>query len=130
MAVAFGTRINDNTNFITEIDLDNETCETTGYINGEAVDFSGGGGSGDFSTAEVEITGMAEIYGAFLKEDETYYINDSGTVTVILYKGKATLSSLNAPENVTGDITYDSDRDEIIVTGDGTITFGGLGGLG
>ena len=32
MAVAYGTRIND-TNFITEIDLDNNTCETTGYID-------------------------------------------------------------------------------------------------
>lgn len=91
------------------------------------VNVEGGGGSSDFSTAEVEINGIAEIYGAFLKEDETYYINSGTPTTIILYKGKATLMSLHAPQSVTGNISYDSDREEFTVTGDGTITFGGLG---
>ena len=60
MAVAYGTRINDDTNFITEIDLDNNTCETTGYIDGEAVDFSGGGSS-DFSKISVSCSVAAGV---------------------------------------------------------------------
>lgn len=91
------------------------------------VNVEGGGGSSDFSTAEVEITGVAEIYGAFLRGEGSYYINSARTATIILYKGKATLMSSHAPESVTGSISYDSDREEFTVTGDGTITFGGLG---
>lgn len=74
MAVAYGTRINDDTNFITEIDLDNNTCETTGYIAGEAVDFSGGSGSSDFSkitiSASVAAGVMSDVSILFIDTDE------------------------------------------------------------
>lgn len=77
MAVAYGTRINDDTNFITEIDLDNNTCETTGYINGEAVDFSGGGGSGlNYFVPEQTVTsdneGQCVLSGVNPPENDCY----------------------------------------------------------
>lgn len=108
---------------------ENKVYETPGEVyNKVTVNVEGGGGSSDFSMAEVEITGVAEIYGAFIRGDGSYYTNTAQTVTIILYKGKATLMSTRAPESVTGNISYDSDREEFTVTGDGTITFGG--GLG
>ena len=40
---AFGMRLDNNSNAITVIDEENKTAETTGYVDGEYVEFSGGG---------------------------------------------------------------------------------------
>lgn len=42
MAYAYGMRFDDNSNAITVIDEDNQTAVTTGYIDGEYVEFGGG----------------------------------------------------------------------------------------
>lgn len=42
MAYAYGMRFDDDSNAITVIDEDNQTAVTTGYINGEYVEFGGG----------------------------------------------------------------------------------------
>ncbi len=41
MAYAYGMRFDDDSNAITIIDEDNQTAVTTGYINGEPVEFGG-----------------------------------------------------------------------------------------
>lgn len=130
MAVAYGTRINDDTNFITEIDLDNNTCETTGYIAGEAVDFSGGGGSSDFSTAEVTLAGdtidaclpycmdQGGITGVFVAR-QSYH---PGTYEIALWKGAAVIEIYNqATPTTSGDIE-DLGGGMYMITGDCTIT--------
>lgn len=43
MSYAYGMRFDDNSNAITVIDEENQTAVTTGYIDGEPVDFGGGG---------------------------------------------------------------------------------------
>lgn len=55
MSYAYGMRFDDDSNAITVIDEDNQTAVTTGYIDGEYVEFGGGGGSSDFSTAELTV---------------------------------------------------------------------------
>lgn len=42
MAVAYGTRINDDTNFITEVDTEKKIAKTRGNIAGDAFISSGG----------------------------------------------------------------------------------------
>lgn len=42
MAYAYGMRFDDDSNAITVIDEDNQTAVTTGYIDGEYVEFGGG----------------------------------------------------------------------------------------
>lgn len=49
------TRFNNGDWFKMSIDTDIPTCEVTGFIDGEPVDFSGGGGSSDFNTATVTL---------------------------------------------------------------------------
>lgn len=41
MSYAYGMRFDDDSNAITVIDEDNQTANTTGYINGEYVEFGG-----------------------------------------------------------------------------------------
>ena len=60
MAYAYGMRFDDNSNAITVIDEDNQTAVTTGYIDGEYVEF-GGGGSSDFSKATISFDGNEGI---------------------------------------------------------------------
>lgn len=133
MAVAYGTRINDDTNFITEIDLDNNTCETTGYIGGEAVDFSGGGSS-DFSTATVTITNNNDVglnlpsvfdAGELSPEAPALLYSASmgyhGAVTIVLYKGSAFIDLPSDDVVIDGNITA-MGSGNYIITGDCSIT--------
>lgn len=96
-------------------------------LNGEEY---GGGGSSDFSTAEVTVTNNGEfpmafggsfivdnsiMAGAFVSE------NTTETLTVVLYKGVSVVGvDDEVTAVVTGDITY-SNMD-FTITGDGTIT--------
>lgn len=94
---------------------------------------SGGGGSSDFSTAQVTVTRTEQktIFMPFLLDGEHSAImssvEDSGVYTAVLYKGVCVASALNlgnpmiAPTvAVTGNAT--SEGFEIIITGDCTIT--------
>lgn len=148
MAIAYGTRIND-TNFITEVDLDNNTCETTGYINGEAVDFSGGGSS-DFSTAEVTLNltppaGVSIIDYAiacefyYPSESHCYRISafpvdENNKCNIILYQGFGYIVGVQANDAeytyydldvetalFSGGVIFDEESG-IVVTGNGSIT--------
>lgn len=100
---------------------------------------SGGGGSSDFSTAEVTITANADIlfYGAIALLDDLTYDDASYTVisvraghpetfNVIMYKGAAILiNSDDAPfanVSLSGSLELIDDDYAIKVTGDGTIT--------
>ena len=46
MIYGFGGRIDNDSNAVTMIDEENRTAETKGYVNGEYVEFTGGGGGG------------------------------------------------------------------------------------
>lgn len=94
-----------------------------------------GGGGGDYSAAQVTVTISNEnvewINLAFTENNGDYgeisagAIANSGTYSVILYKGQAfgwiqsSVPPFMLNVSTTGDIEYD---DDIIVTGDGTIT--------
>ena len=100
------------------------------------VNVEGGGGSSDFSTAEVTVTNnnasavqymTTNISNNALTPDSIIEGNTSGTVIVVLYKGQSDLGLLlingvpiESP-TLTGDISLDEFSD-VIVTGDGTIT--------
>ena len=90
------------------------------------VNVKGGGGSSDFSTAEVTVVAndFFEMYGAFLQTDGTYFSNGymDSPLTLALYKGKAYIVINETVASTSGDITYDSETELYIVTGDCTIT--------
>lgn len=93
----------------------------------------GGGGSSDFSTAEVTINGMPPFIAdvATLTDDglraSCFKGIGDGTITVVLYKGSTILEGNNDTPEFTvpageTNISYDSDEDYWIITGDCTIT--------
>lgn len=112
----------------------------------------GGGGSSDFSTAQVTMICTASsvftLYGAFGCEDDQYYEGASAgvyplwiidnttnvTVKVPMYQGVSQIAFDNFPEVyncevvTTGDVTYDSEQNAIIVTGDGSFTVQAISG--
>lgn len=90
----------------------------------------GGGGGSDFSTAQVIVQGEEDNYDVVY----SYIFNDNlilssavlfnETFNVPLYKGKALWNVYGEYTiNTTGDISYDAEEYEIIIEGDGTITF-------
>lgn len=105
-----------------------------GVVNGAwgAMD-AGGGGSSDFSTAEVTVTVTGdrpdplEFYGSCIVDDELAgftEVSETGTITFVLYKGKSQEIEVGVGDNenitVTGGITYDDGI--MYITGDGTLT--------
>ena len=68
MAFEYGARLNTGDYFSTTVDVENQTAETKGTIDGEPVDFGGGGGSSDFSTAEVTLNLTPPSGVSFVKE--------------------------------------------------------------
>lgn len=109
-------------------------------ILGVTGSYEGGGGSSDFSTAEVTFIGSSSIeevriIGAFIQEPDppflpeaqsagSYYVypDETHSLSVILYKGQALLTYSGATSAVaSGDISIEADI--ITVTGDGTVTF-------
>ena len=96
--------------------------------NGEGIDvaryaYADVNVSGDAEIAKVTITdklAMATVYGCWAKSDgysEPYAI-DVGTYDLLLYEGKALISSENYFDNLSGAIEYDGDLDSYVVTGD------------
>lgn len=100
-------------------------------LNGE--EYGGGGGSSDFSTATLTITGTNR---GFINVANVLVVPDynlEGTnyqsaltddaLTVILYKGKAYAVAGSTVQSVSGNITYDSDMEWYVITGDCTVNF-------
>ena len=113
---------------------ENKVYQKDGEVyNKVTVNVEGGGGSSDFSTAEVTIAPFDGGYTEYEYPlpgvddvDNTIMIlhpmarDDSKTITVPLYKGKLTI---NTGENIgiSGDFVYNSDFGELTITGDCTI---------
>lgn len=114
------------------------TVEKAVIIDGDGAETPiGGGGSSDFTTAEVTITNntgsdiriaipsVIDDRMAFLGAINLVFPNDSRSLIVALYKGKALGDVIidNVPSAVcTGGVIINDDR--ITITGNGTITFG------
>ena len=89
------------------------------------------GGSSDFSTANVMITGVLPVFGApYILESPPYGARATSDIVLsssydfVLYKGKCVIEidtdGFEGTLSVTGDIELDDTT--IIITGDGTIT--------
>lgn len=91
MAYVYGMRLDRDSNATTEIDEANRTARTTGYVNGEYVEFSGGGG------------GSAEL--ASLIDGSLTSIDIPSGVTSIRDSAFSTslpsLATINVPSGVT-----------------------------
>lgn len=132
MSYAYGMRFDDDSNAITVIDEENQTATTTGYINGEPVEFAGGGSS-DFSTAEVTLTvpeqALSQMYPApfpIIKNNSIIlgaYMQTSASETYIvpLYEGK--LEFFDRDGFVVDSGAASIDNDMVTVTGDCAISF-------
>lgn len=146
MAYTFGARIDDDSYALTTIDADQGTASTKGEING--VPFEGGGGSSDFSTAEITFVNDTEGYldeqffmGAPGIDDSEEFktisavlhvpsmnIDASIQVAIPLYKNSYwTVNEYITPSGkvisgTSGDITIDEEG-SVHITGDCTITF-------
>ena len=122
-------------------DDESDNCDISGKVydllNGTSYDIgSGGGGGGDFTTATLTYTGTPNgDYVPLAIDVPDYNLLGSygklfsmleSPVTVILYKGKA-YAELSSVQSISGDITYDSDMNMYIITGDCTVNFNGMG---
>lgn len=103
----------------------------------------GGGGSSDFSIAHVTLTNTAQnsrYYSVrcphIVREFMEYTTEDVTTIApkmldVVLYKGEQYLLTMDWDTSIapviSGDITYDSEEDAFIITGDGSISLVGTG---
>lgn len=118
---------------ITENGTYDATDDSANGYSSITVNVEGGGGSSDFSTAEVTIAPFDGGYTEYKYPlpgvnniDNTIMIlhpmarDDSETITVPLYKGKLTI---NTGENIgiSGDFVYNSDFGKLTITGDCTI---------
>lgn len=113
---------------------ENGTYDVTEY---DRADVSVSGGGEDFTTATVTIETAStpvKIATAIVITDGQYtginaggYIpnNDTASLLVPLYKGKAYLTLLDeySAPTTSGAVSYDSDDMSLIITGDGTATF-------
>ena len=146
MIYGYGARVDNDSNAITVVDEENRTEETKGYINGEYVEFSGGGSS-DFSTAQVSVvnnsSGEADInilssYGDCSADWElspntlpvcvfgTYLTvpsNSTDSVPIVVYKGHSLFGVSGAKITTSGNVELiDADNHIYDVSGDCTIT--------
>lgn len=118
---------------------ENGTYETKGEMyNKVTVNVEGGGGSSDFSTANVTFISVSNTYGADATtvdndsiKHETYEVSPQNpvTVTVPLYKGKNIMPVTCIQGNdqsymptTEGSVVFDLDSFGYIVTGNGSIT--------
>lgn len=97
MVYSFGCRVDNDSNAVTVIDEENETASTTGYVNGEYVEFSGGGGSSDFSTATVTIkTAVREVPFFYISTDNNKNFEDLETEEAVSFSDLFGLSGILA----------------------------------
>lgn len=112
---------------------ENGTYETSGEMyNKVTVNVEGGGGSSDFSTAELT---MDNTYGTedffidvpYIEDGFIYATNSASagttkTVTILLYQGKTWIYADGL--DVEGNAIYDSENDTWIATGDCSVRYG------
>ena len=116
--------------------LDGNMYSAYKYENGEFVSVSGGGSS-DFSTANVTINGFPEgtmipVFGAFAVEQQedlpmsvtSPLMQGNGTYTVVMYKRNALLSAAAGSDYIISSVTGDIEimNGTAVIHGDGTIT--------
>lgn len=101
-------------------------------VDGQRTEIGGGGGSSDFSTAEVTIVNSSNVQTTFyfpyinheFNDIEAFNIGSLGTstYTVPLYMNRATMlfDEMPAGTNVNGDAEIN--EDVVIITGNCTIT--------
>lgn len=137
MAVKYNGLLRFTDEIMAEIDLTADgTVEKAVIIDGDGNETPiGGGGSSDFTTAEVKVINNTESIHEFscvniYTEGSTNILvmnagvgkNTEKTITAVLYKGEGELllQSLGASMTATGDIEISGD--DAIISGDGTIT--------
>ena len=98
MAYAYGMRFDDDSNAITVIDEDNQTAVTTGYINGEYVEFDGGGNPNHVQT----ITGTAtNPFGDVnVSELKTAIMNSDANAEIFMDMTQLNGSTYNMPFDI------------------------------
>lgn len=133
MIYSYGARVDDNSNAITVIDEENETAVTTGYVNGEYVEFSGGGSS-DFSTATLTLNNPTEqifsapiIMFASARVPFDFIVTGEGNVpsgiyTIALYNGNAVARTPIGHNIETVGAIEPAGLNQYHITGDCTIT--------
>lgn len=100
------------------------------------------GGGGDFSTAKVTfinsddtkfytVYSLVMIRGSYMEVGKME-VSSSEAVDLVLYKGSTYVSEFDdidyeTPPVVTGNISFDADMGEFVITGDGSITLKGVG---
>lgn len=120
----------------TDLDKQNDVLitSTDGVIDSVKVNGEdyGGGGSSDFSTAEVTINIQGVEYPLIAIVDDVIKemtVTETGTYTVPLYKGVVIQplppENLSEPPAFTGDIELSIEDFGVKVTGDGSITLVG-----
>ena len=91
-----------------------------------------GGGSSDYSTATVTVTGTEydTIYGGIISNGAlvaSKTANGTQEITVVLYKGEGQLVTSGAFNNAEGDVEIkEAETNTLIVTGDGSVSITGL----
>lgn len=140
MAYAYGMRFDDDSNAITVIDEDNQTAVTTGYIDGEYVEF-GGGGSGPVSVAQMTVINNTDNTYQFggpagFTNEETEFsaavseINifpGENLIDMLLYNGQCMLNTWEVePSSTSGNIESDTST-SFIITGDCSLTISPIG---
>ncbi len=98
MAYAYGMRFDDDSNAITRIDEENQTAVTTGYINGEYVEFSD-----NYNVVQVITGTLAQPFGDYNINqlgNSLYTNNISIVLQVTTQAGTATMP-LYSQENGT-----------------------------
>lgn len=91
MAYAYGMRFDDDSNAITVIDEDNQTAVTTGYINGDYVEFGGGNPNHVQKITGTVATPVGEegSPGLFASISEAIF-NDNATAIMFITVGQQT----------------------------------------
>lgn len=83
------------------------------------------------NTKTYAVNNLVTIRGSYMVI-EKLTVTTSAAVDLVLYKGSAYVSEIEDADDqtapvMTGDISYDSDNNEFVITGDGTITLKGVG---
>lgn len=135
MAYTFGARLDDDSYALTTIDEDQGTATTKGEINGVPFE-GGGGGSSDFSTAQMTVNDSVDhiMYGAFavgiVGPDDPpptttgkVYTDEYDSFSVVMYKGMATVEfEIDEQTTISATGSATVDRNYVIITGDCNIT--------
>lgn len=114
---------------------ENKVYQKDGEVyNKVTVNVEGGGGSSDFSTAEVTVVNTAEdieihpylpaIINNALTTNITVLESTSESFTVVLYKNSVVVEGpFGLDVETSGNASFDSDTNQLTITGDCTLTY-------